>query len=161
LAVAAGLCCPACRHAEGYVKVRTRGLLQCKRCRHQTSLTPLDRFRPQQLPLTTWFLALYLLTQQKNGISALELKRHLGVPCCPTARSVKHKLLQVMLERDTERQLTGVIDIDDVHWGRERLGETPGRGSPTKTPFVAAAAKIMTANRCGCAGMSWRGLSQA
>jgi hypothetical protein len=81
-----------------------------------------------------------LLTQQKNAISALALKRHLGVSY-PTAWSIKHKLLQVMLERDADRQPTGVIEIDDVSRGGEVHGETPGRGSPNKTPFIAAVAK--------------------
>jgi transposase-like protein len=135
-----GFVCPECGHADGYVKVQTRGLLQCKHCRHQTSLSAGTVFAYTKLPLTTWFLAMYLLTQQKNGISALELKRHLGVSY-PTAWSIKHKLLQVMLERDADRQLTGVIEIDDVYWGGECRGGTPGRGSPNKTPFVAAVAK--------------------
>jgi hypothetical protein len=59
----------------------------------------------------------------------------------PTAWSSKHKLLQVMLERDAERQPTGVIEIDDVSRGGKCHGETPGRGSPDKTPFIAAVAK--------------------
>jgi hypothetical protein len=83
---------------------------------------------------------LYLLTQRKNAISALELKLQLGVSY-NTAWSLKHKLLQVMLERDANRQLTGVIEIDDAYWGGECHGKPPGRGSPNKTPFVAAFAK--------------------
>jgi hypothetical protein len=81
-----------------------------------------------------------LLTQQKNAISALALKRHLGVSY-PTAWSIKHKLLQVMREHDAERQPTGVIEIDDVSRGGECHGETPGRGSPNKIPVIAAVAK--------------------
>jgi len=135
-----GFVCPECGHADGYSEVKTRGLMQCKHCRHQTSLTAGTVFAYSKLPLTTWFLAMYLLTQQKNGISALELKRQLGVSY-PTAWSVKHKLLQVMLERDAKRQLTGVIEIDDVYWGGEYHGGTPGRGSPNKTPIVAALSK--------------------
>ena len=72
---------------------------------------------------------MYLLTQQKNAISALELMRQLGVSY-PSAWGVKHKLLQAMLERDAERQLTGVIAIDDAYWGGECHGQTPGRASP-------------------------------
>jgi hypothetical protein len=135
-----GFVCPECGHADGYVSVRTRGLLQCKHCRHQTSLTAGTVFAYSKLPLTTWILAMYLLTQQKNGVSALELKRQLGVSY-PTAWSIKHKLLQAMLERDADRQLTGVIEIDDAYWGGECRGETPGRGSPNKTPLVVAVAK--------------------
>jgi hypothetical protein len=132
-----GFVCPACGHTDGYTEVKTRGLLQCRHCRHQASLTAGTVFAYSKLPLTTWFLAMYLLTQQKNALSALELMRHLGVSY-PSAWSLKHKLLQAMLERDAERQLTGVIEIDDVYWGGECHGKTPGRGSPNKTPFVAA-----------------------
>jgi hypothetical protein len=115
-------------------------LLQCRHCRHQTSLTAGTVFAYSKLPLTVWFLAMYLLTQQKNGISALELKRQLGVSY-QTAWSMKHKLLQVMLERDAQYRLSGVVEIDDVYWGGECHGQTPGRGSPNKTPFVAALSK--------------------
>ncbi len=135
-----GFVCPACGHADGYTEVKTRGLLQCKHCRHQTSLTAETIFAYTKLPLTIWFLALYLLTQQKNGISALELKRQLGVSY-PTAWSIKQKLMQVMLERDAGYQLSGVIEIDDVYWGGEIHGATAGRGSPNKTPFIAALSK--------------------
>jgi len=134
-----GFVCPACGARQGYVRLRTRKLFQCKHCRHQTSLTAGTLFAHSKLPLTTWFLALYLLTQQKNGISALELKRHLGVSY-PTAWSIKHKLLQAMLERDAGRKLSGIIQLDDVYWGGERRGAKPGRGSPNKVPFIAAVA---------------------
>jgi len=136
----AGFVCPECGHPEDFVALHTRELMQCRHCHHQTSLTAGTIFAYTKLPLTVWFLAMYLLTQQKNAISALELKRHLGVSYT-TAWRIKHKLLQVMLERDADRQLTGVIEIDDVYWGGEVHGETPGRGSPNKTPFVAAVAK--------------------
>ena len=118
----------------------TRGLLQCKRCRHQTSLIAGTVLAYSKLPLTSWFLAMYLLTQQKNAISALELMRQLGVSY-PSVWSVNHKRLRAMPERDAERQLTGVIAIDDACWGGECHGQKPGRGLPNKTPFVAALAK--------------------
>jgi hypothetical protein len=72
----------------------------------------------------------------------MELMRQLGVSY-NTAWSLKHKLLQTMLERDANQQLTGVIEIDDVYWGGECHGQTPGRGSPNKIPFVAALAKSL------------------
>jgi hypothetical protein len=119
------------------VRLRTRALLQCRHCHHQTSLTAGTIFEATKLPLTTWFLALFWLTQQKNGIAALELKRHLGVSYL-TAWRVKHKLLQVMKERDDQTPLGGVIAVDDAYWGGERHGAKPGRGSPNKVPFIAA-----------------------
>src|SRR5215211_3170538 len=55
-----------------------------------------------------------------------------------TAWTIKHKLGQVMLERDAETQLTGRVELDDAYLGGERSGGKRGRGSPGKTPFLAA-----------------------
>jgi hypothetical protein len=87
--------------------------------------------------LTTWFLAIHLTTQAKTGISALSLRRQLGVSY-NTAWSIKQKLMQVMKERDDSKLLSGIIQLDDVYWGGEHRGGKRGRGSPNKTPFVAA-----------------------
>ena len=133
-----GFICPKCGHTR-HCMVGPRGLYQCNRCHQQTSLTSGTIFAHTKLPLTTWFLALSLLSQQKNGLSAPELKRHLGVSY-PTAWSLKHKWMQVMKERDDLRPLNGVIQLDDVYWGGRRRGGKSGRGSPNKVPFVAAVA---------------------
>jgi hypothetical protein len=77
------------------------------------------------------------VTQTKQGISSIELGRRLGVTQT-TAWTIKHKLAQVMLERDAERQLTGRVELDDAYLGGERSGGKRGRGAPGKTPFVAA-----------------------
>jgi hypothetical protein len=137
--------------------------MKCRHCRHQTSLTAGTIFAYSTLSLTAWFLAMYFLTRQKHAIAALALKRHFGVSY-PMEWSIKHKLLQVMLERDAERQPTGVIEIDHVSRGGEVHGEIPGRGSPNKTPFIAAVAKnhaghpialrmrVVDRDRAGCMG---------
>jgi hypothetical protein len=134
-----GFVCPGCGRAAAPVRLRTHSLLQCHHCHHQTSVTAETIFAATKLPLTTWFLAMFFLTQQKNGVSALELKRHLGVTY-PTAWRMKHKLLQVMKERDDARRLCGVIQVDDAYWGGERHDAKPGRGSPNKVPFIASLA---------------------
>jgi hypothetical protein len=109
---------------------------QCGHCRGQTTLTAGTIFQATKLPLTVWFLAMHLLTQAKNNVSALELMRHLGV-CYRTAWLVKHKLIQVMAEREADRVLTGRVEIDDAYLGGERSGK-PGRGSENKIAFVMA-----------------------
>ena len=76
-------------------------------------------------------------SRTKNGISALELSRQLSVSY-NTAWKVKHKLMQVMKERDDTRPLGGWVQLDDAYWGAERRGGKCGRGAPGKTPFVAA-----------------------
>ena len=55
-----------------------------------------------------------------------------------TAWKIKHKLKQVMLERDVTKRLIGRVEIDDAYLGGERSGGRRGRGAPGKTPFVAA-----------------------
>ena len=51
---------------------------------------------------------------------------------------MRHKLMQVMMERDREFPLTGWVELDDAYLGGERSGGKRGRGAPGKTPFVAA-----------------------
>ena len=80
-------------------------------CHQQTSLTAGTIFAYSKLPLTIWFLAIYLITQEKNGVSALELSRSLGISYNATWR-LKHKLMQAMKERDDEVQLSGIIQLD-------------------------------------------------
>jgi hypothetical protein len=131
-----GFRCPRCGHA-GHCQLKVRAVLQCNRCKHQVSPTSGTVFAETKLPLRIWFLAMYLLTQSKNGVSALSLRRQLGVSY-NTAWLIKHKLMQVMVERDGGRPLSGNVQIDDAYWGGERHGGATGRGSPGKTPFVAA-----------------------
>jgi hypothetical protein len=110
---------------------------QCAACRHQCSVISGTVFEATKLPLTRWFVAMHLLTQAKNNVSALELKRHLGV-CYKTAWLMKHKLMEVMRQREDARVLDGRVEIDDAYLGGERSGGKCGRGSENKVPFIAA-----------------------
>jgi len=131
-----GFACPICgerRHSA----IKSRQLFQCSGCRRQTSLTAGTIFAATKVPLRIWFRAIYHVTQTKQGISSLELARRLGVTQT-TAWTIKHKLGQVMLERDAESLLIGRIELDDAYLGGERSGGKRGRGSPGKTPVLAA-----------------------
>jgi Transposase zinc-ribbon domain/ISXO2-like transposase domain len=132
-----GFVCPKCGGTHSVV-LRTRPIHQCSTCRHQVSLIAGTIFHSTKLRLTTWFAAIYHLTQGKNGLSSLELARRLGVSHY-TAWKIQHKLMQIMLERDQDKPLTGErIEVDDAYIGGERSGGKRGRGSAGKTPFVAA-----------------------
>src|SRR3954452_3512873 len=96
-----GLTCPACGH-RGFCRLKTRRLFQCNRCKRQVRLTAGTVFQDSKLPLTTWFQAVYHLTQGKNGISSIELARRLGVRQ-PTAWLVKHKLMRAMAAREAAK----------------------------------------------------------
>ena len=132
-----GFRCPCCRDDRHTTFVREhRQYWQCRRCRHQTTVTAGTIFESTKLPLPRWFLAMHLMTQAKNNISTLELKRHLGVRY-KAAWLMKHKLLQVMAEREDRRVLDGRVEIDDAYLGGEKPGKH-GRGSENKVSFIAA-----------------------
>ena len=133
-----GFVCPVCGEGENS-SFRREGRLyfQCSACRHQCSVISGTVFEATKLPLTSWFLAMHLLTQSKNNVAALELMRHLGV-CYKTAWLIKHKLMEVMREREDSRVLDGRVEIDDAYLGGELPGGKTGRGSENKVPFIAA-----------------------
>lgn len=133
-----GFRCPRCGSTEHYEVAHTgRRLFQCGACRHQCSVTAGTMMEHTKLPLPTWFLAMYLIGQAKTGLSALSLKRQLGVSY-PTAWLLHHKISRAMAAQDDTHQLSGVVQMDDAYLGGERSGGTPGRGSENKVPFVAA-----------------------
>ncbi len=90
-----------------------------------------------KLPLKTWFLAIYLLSHAKTGLSGLALKRQLGVSY-PTTWLLHHKINGAMARRDSIHRFSGSVQLDDAYLGGERAGGKPGRGSENKLPFVAA-----------------------
>jgi transposase-like protein len=132
-----GFRCPACGHSgHCLLSSRARKTFQCNACHRQTSLIAGTLFQGSNLPLTIWFLAIYLVSQAKTGLSALALKRHLGVSY-PTAWLIHHKLMQAMAEREDCYLLSGAVQLDDAYLGGKRGGKA-GRGSENKVPFVAA-----------------------
>jgi len=135
-----GFRCPHCGNSSHCVLNAGSGVqktFQCQACRHQTSLIAGTLFQSTHLPLTLWFLAIYLISQAKTGLSSLALKRALGVSY-PTAWRMHHKLMQAMAEREEIYSLGGEVLVDDAYLGGERTGGKAGRGSENKVPFVAA-----------------------
>ena len=133
-----GFRCPDCGGAAHCVlQTGSHNVFQCQACRHQTSLIAGTVFQATKLPLTTWFLAIDLISQAKTGVSSLALKRQLGVSY-PTAWLVHHKLMQAMAAREARYTLSGEVQVDDAYLGGERTGGKAGRGSENKVAFVAA-----------------------
>lgn len=134
-----GFRCPRCDHDSGYRLPSRPRLTQCAHCSYQASVTAGTVFHRTRLPLTTWFRAIYHLTQSKNGIAALELMRRLGVNY-DTAWKIKHKLMEAMAVREAHTKLDVRVEIDDAYLGgeRPRRAGKSGRGAEGKTPFIAA-----------------------
>src|ERR1700758_793051 len=119
-----GFKCPRCAASE-YCEIRDRQLLQCRRCRYQTSLIAGTVLQGTKLPMRVWFRAMHLLGQGKKGISNIELGRRLGISTNAAWR-LQNKLMQAMLERDRRYKLGAAgprIEIDDAYIGGERTGE--------------------------------------
>lgn len=121
-----------CCYRRGRVKV-----FQCCYCRTQTTLTEGTIFHSTKLALSKWFQAMYLLTQSKNNVSALELRRLVGISYRAAWR-LKHKIMQVMFEREQSTVLSERVVVDDAYLGGELEGGKRGRGSENKVPFIAA-----------------------
>lgn len=133
-----GFECAHCGHKLAY-EFRRRELRywQCKACRYQVSLRAGTMMENSKLPLTTWYLAIYLMTQSKTNIAALAMMRQLGITW-KAAWLIKHKLMEAMRQREDDRPLHGDVRVDDAYLGGERTGGKTGRGSENKIAFVAA-----------------------
>ena len=133
-----GFRCPHCRHADAG---RTgRGLWQCHKCRRQVSVTAGTIFHATRKPLRQWFQALWLVTNQKHGVSALGLQRALGLGSYPTAWNWLHKLRRAMVRPGRDR-LSGLVEADEVFIGGEKPGKG-GRGAAGKTLVLVMAQQV-------------------
>ena len=133
-----GFRCPRCGGAAHCVlRGGPRKMFQCNACHHQASLIAGTVFQSTKLALRVWFLAIHIISQAKTGLSALALKRQLGVSY-PSAWLIHHKLMQAMAQREERYVLDGPVLVDDAYLGGERSGGKAGRGSENKVPFVAA-----------------------
>lgn len=94
-------------------------------------------FQDSHLPLTTWFRAMWHVTSQKNGLSALGLQRVLGLGSYRTAWTMLHKLRRAMVRPGRER-LQGAVEVDETYWGAEEKGAV-GRLTYSKALIVIAA----------------------
>ena len=132
-----GFVCPKCKGSAYWTvhvgQRKGKRLYECKACGHQTSVTAGTVFQHSKLPLRYWFWAIFLVAQDKGGISALTLKRLLNISY-RAAWLMLHKIRAAMLERDSQYKLAGLVQLDDAYVGGVAHGRA-GRGT-TQTPVV-------------------------
>ena len=128
-----GFVCPACAGSDSWVT--TRGLWMCAACGRQVSLQAGTIFQGTRTPLTLWFRAIWWVTSQKNGASALGLQRILGLGSYETAWTWLHKLRRAMVRPGRDR-LSGEVEVDEAfvggverRAGRRHIGNRPARRS--------------------------------
>jgi transposase-like protein len=112
------------------------GRWQCAGCGHQISATAGTAFQDTRTPLPVWFRAVWLITSQKNGISALGLQQVLGWGSYQTAWTCLHKLRRAMIRPGRER-LLGAVEVDESYLGGSEAG-VRGRQTETKALVVVA-----------------------
>jgi transposase-like protein len=130
-----GFRCPRCGSRRAWPT--TGGRLECASCGHQTSVTAGTIFQDTRKPLTTWFRAMWWLTSQKTGVSALGMQRVLGLGSYKTAWTWLHKLRRAMVRPGRDR-LKGRVEVDEAYVGGLEEGR-PGRGQDRKALIVVAA----------------------
>jgi transposase-like protein len=131
----AGFVCPHCG-AAGEAWIMSDDLMRCRSCRRRTSLTAGTIFEGTRKPLRTWFMAMWFVTSQKNGVSALGLQRVLGLGSYETAWTWLHKLRRAMV-RPGRDCLAGAIEVDETYVGGPEEGK---RGRQTETKAIVAVA---------------------
>jgi hypothetical protein len=129
-----GFVCPNCQAHEG-LAVR-RDLWRCMGCRREVSVMAGTVFQDSKLPLTVWIRAMWQVTAQKNGVSAMGLQRVLGLGSYKTAWTVLHKLRRAMVRPGRER-LRGLVEVDETYWGGEEE-DVHGRETYEKALIVIA-----------------------
>lgn len=130
-----GYACPRCAHAEAFVLPR-RHLWQCKRCGYQTSVTAGTVMHATRTPLTLWFWSAYLVTTHTPGISAVQLRRQLGIGH-KTAWLILHKLRRGMVAPARE-PLKRELEVDEFFLGGHEDGLRGGRQRGEKALVVGA-----------------------
>ena len=130
--------CPYCggHHCVG----RRDGRFRCHRCGKNFSCKVGTIFEDSNLPLAKWFVAMYLISSNKKGVSSCQLARDISVTQ-KTAWYVLHKVRSLYAQYDTDT-LSGEVECDEVYiGGREkwkhksmRTPGTQGRSGKTKTP---------------------------
>jgi transposase-like protein len=109
-----GVECPKCS-GKSISRIKTRKQFDCNKCRHRFSVTTGTVFHDSHLPLPKWFAAVYLLCEAKKGMSALQLKRTLGV-AQKTAWYLCHRIRAAMVDPDAE-PLSGIVEVDETYIG--------------------------------------------
>ncbi len=133
-----GFVCERCG-IDGEPWVTARGVFRCKACDGSTSLTAGTVFQDTRKPLRTWFLAMWFITSQKNGMSALGLQRALGLGSYETAWTWLHKLRRAMVRPGRDR-LSGEVEVDETYVGGPEEGKR-GREIEKKSIVLVAAEK--------------------
>lgn len=113
--------CPKCHRETTFYRVQGRKCYACQFCGYQLHPLAETIFHKSSTPLRSWLYAIYLFSVSKNGISAKELERHLGVTY-KTAFRMATQIRKLMEQGDDP--LSGTVEVDEAYIGKRPT--TPG-----------------------------------
>lgn len=138
-----GFACPLCGCTEYYTtKTRRLPLYACRQCGHQTTATAGTVMEKTRTDLRKWFWAIYMIAEDKRGLSAVMLARQIGVTY-KTAWLMLHKIRQAMASRDARYRLAGLVEMDDAFFGAPTEGGKRGRGTEKATVVIGLSLSSM------------------
>jgi transposase-like protein len=129
-----GIRCPKCQ-GERISSILKRDQYDCDSCRYQFSVTAGTIFHDTHLPLTKWFLAVFLICQSRKGMSANQLKRMLRINY-RTAWYLCHRIRHAMIEAQPLEKLDGKVEIDETYVGGKKIGWGVGAGKRAKEVVI-------------------------
>ena len=118
-----GVQCSRCESTSVWETARHQ--FECSTCSYRFSVTAGTIFHDTKLPLQKWFLATYLMTVAKKGVSALQMQRTLGLGSYRTAWYLCHRIRHAVAELNPQ-PLTGTVEVDETYIGGKVKGK--GRG---------------------------------
>jgi transposase-like protein len=140
-----GIACPDCgglsvtRLNSKSEKTRD-GVIQCNDCRKQFTVTVGTIMQGSHITLRQWVQAFYAMCSSKKGVSALQLKRNLGLGSYQSAWHLCHRIRKAMNQQPSKDMLKGIIEVDETYVGgrprRDGTAHIRGRGTK-KTPVLA------------------------
>lgn len=132
-----GFICPKCS-ASGNAKRSSRGRWVCRACKYQSTVTAGTIFDKTRTDIRVWFAAIWYITNQKHGVSALGLQRVLGLGSYETAWTMLHRLRRAMV-RPSRELLTGDVEVDETYLSLTERGKTKSsKGKKSNTTKILA-----------------------
>lgn len=144
-----GFACGGCDGRRAYQLAARPRVFECAGCGRQESVTAGTIFHRTRTPLRTWFIAAWLMAQDKRGVSALFLSRELDLRY-ETAWLMAQKLRHALSE-SADRRLAGLVEVDETYYGGRGKPESRGRSlaNPNKSLLALAVEKVPAGERQG------------
>lgn len=126
--------CPGCAVVNPtFRRLTTRRAYQCRECYYQIYPTAGTVFEKSTTPLTYWFYAMYLMTVTRNGVSAKELERCLGISYRTAWRMAR--LIRELMGRNKKDKLFGTVECDETYFG-PKIPRKTGRSNEKAVVFA-------------------------